>query len=89
MSIYVQRYPLLLRPTVLKLTQCHPIQSHGIPFHHRGQTFTCDELEDVDKRYLRADYAIECDSDKHKVYQIYAGAMILVSRDSDILVDQC
>ncbi|CAM9092872.1 unnamed protein product [Scytosiphon promiscuus] len=42
------------------------------------QAFTCDHLEDVDKRYLRADYAIDCDSDRHKAFQVYAGVMILV-----------
>lgn len=74
---------------LFKLTQRHPIKSHDIPFYRRGQTFTCDELEDINKGYLRADYAIECDSDKHKVYQIYAGAMILVSRGNESLVESC
>lgn len=42
------------------------------------QTFTCDELEDVGERWLRADYGIDCDSSKHKAFQLYAGFMILV-----------
>eukprot|EP00752_Nemacystus_decipiens_P011444 g10163.t1 len=42
------------------------------------QTFTCDELADVDERWLRADYGIDCDSSKHKAFQLYAGFMILV-----------
>eukprot|EP00903_Cladosiphon_okamuranus_P009051 g8653.t1 len=42
------------------------------------QTFTCDELEDVGERWLRADYGIDCDSSKHKAFQVYAGFMILV-----------
>ena len=38
----------------------------------------CDDLEDVGKSYLRADYAIDCDSSQHKIFQVYAGVMILV-----------
>ncbi|CAN0122023.1 unnamed protein product [Ectocarpus sp. 6 AP-2014] len=41
------------------------------------KTFACDELEDG-KNYLRTDYRIECDSSKHKVFQVYAGFMILL-----------
>lgn len=41
------------------------------------QAFACESLDDG-KRYLRADYTIECDSAKHKAFQIYAGLMILV-----------
>lgn len=43
-----------------------------------SQTFSCDELEDVGKSYLRADYGIDCDSDRHKAFKLYAGFMILV-----------
>ncbi|CAM9682270.1 unnamed protein product [Pylaiella littoralis] len=42
------------------------------------RTFTCDELDDVGERYLRADYGIDCDSSRHRAFQIYAGLMILV-----------
>ncbi|CAM9855884.1 unnamed protein product, partial [Ascophyllum nodosum] len=41
------------------------------------QTFACDKL-DTGKRYLRADYTIDCDSDKHRALQIYAGLMIIL-----------
>ena len=41
------------------------------------QMFACDKL-DNGKIYLRADYTIECDSDKHRALQIYAGLMILL-----------
>lgn len=43
----------------------------------RGQTYACDPLEDG-KKYLRADYRIECDSTRHKYFMAYAGFMILV-----------
>ncbi|CAM9300041.1 unnamed protein product, partial [Sphacelaria rigidula] len=42
------------------------------------QTFACDDLEEVDRSYLRADYRISCNSRRHKAYEIYAGFMILV-----------
>ncbi|CAM9287051.1 unnamed protein product [Laminaria digitata] len=41
------------------------------------QMFAGDDLEDG-KKYLRADYRVECDSSKHSVFQIYAGFMILL-----------
>ena len=41
------------------------------------QMFACDDLDDG-KRYLRADYTIDCDSSKHRVLQIYSGFMILL-----------
>ena len=41
------------------------------------QMFACDKL-DTGKSYLRADYTIDCDSDKHKALQIYAGLMIIL-----------
>lgn len=44
------------------------------------QTFACDNLEEIEKWYLRADYRISCDADRHKAFQIYAGVMILVRR---------
>ena len=40
------------------------------------QMFACDDLEDG-KTYLRADYRVECDSSKHRAFQVYAGFMIL------------
>lgn len=39
--------------------------------------FACDDLEDG-KRYLRADYRIECNSARHEAFEIYAAFMILV-----------
>ena len=41
------------------------------------RTFACDSL-DGGKLYLRSDYRIECDSPKHKRFQIYAAFMIAV-----------
>ncbi|CAN0385076.1 unnamed protein product, partial [Laminaria digitata] len=41
------------------------------------QMFACDDLEDG-KKYLRSDYRVECDSSKHRAFQIYAGMMILL-----------
>ena len=41
------------------------------------QMFACDGLDDG-KRYLRADYTIDCDSQKHRAFQIYASLMMLV-----------
>ena len=41
------------------------------------QMFACDDLDDG-KRYLRADYRVECDSSEHGAFQIYAGFMILL-----------
>lgn len=46
---------------------------------NKSQTFACDDLEEVDRSYLRADYRISCNSRRHKAYEIYAGFMILVS----------
>lgn len=39
------------------------------------QMFACESLDDG-KKYLRADYRIECTSAKHKALQLYAGFMI-------------
>ena len=41
------------------------------------QTFACEHLEDG-KFYLRADYRIECDSTRHRKFQVYAGFMTLL-----------
>ncbi|CAN0042723.1 unnamed protein product [Ectocarpus fasciculatus] len=41
------------------------------------QSFACEELADG-KNYLRSDYRIECDSSKHKAFQVYTGFMILL-----------
>ncbi len=40
-------------------------------------SFACEDLEDG-KSYLRADYRIECDSSRHRGFQLYAGLMILI-----------
>ena len=39
-------------------------------------SYACEDLADG-KNYLRADYRIECDSPKHKAFQVYAGFMML------------
>ena len=41
------------------------------------RTFACDHLDDG-KVYLRSDYRIECNSLKHKAFQIYAAFMLVV-----------
>lgn len=41
------------------------------------QSFACEDL-DNGKKFLRADYRIECDSSKHQVVQVFAGIMIFV-----------
>ncbi|CAN0168925.1 unnamed protein product [Ectocarpus sp. 12 AP-2014] len=41
------------------------------------RSFACEELADR-KIYLRSDYRIECDSSKHKSFQVYAVFMILL-----------
>lgn len=60
-------------------------------------TFACETLED-DINYLRVDYRIECDSSRHRAFQVYAGFMVvfytvgiplfygaLLFRDRDVL----
>ncbi|CAM9191106.1 unnamed protein product [Ectocarpus sp. 13 AM-2016] len=41
------------------------------------KAFACEELEDG-TNYLRADYTIDCDSSKHKAFQVYAGLMTVL-----------
>lgn len=41
------------------------------------QMFACDDLDDGNN-YLRADYTINCDSTKHRAFQIYAGFMMML-----------
>lgn len=41
------------------------------------QMFACETLDDG-KNYLRADYRIDCDSEKHKSLQVYAAFMVVV-----------
>ncbi|CAM9499262.1 unnamed protein product, partial [Laminaria digitata] len=41
------------------------------------QTFVCDSLDDG-KAYLRADYSITCNTDRHKACLIYASVMVFV-----------
>ena len=40
-------------------------------------SYACEDLEDG-KNYLRADYRIECDSAKHRAFQVYAGFMVVL-----------
>lgn len=42
------------------------------------QTFECDELEELQSAYLRADYSMYCYTAQHKSYMVYSGVMILV-----------
>ena len=40
-------------------------------------SYACEDLADG-KNYLRADYRIECDSPKHRAFQVYAGFMVVL-----------
>jgi len=44
------------------------------------QTFACDTFSDAEggNSYLRADYSISCDDDKHLFYVIYAAFMVVL-----------
>lgn len=42
------------------------------------QTFQCEDLNEIDKRYLRADLRIECDTAEYKAYELYAGFMVIL-----------
>jgi hypothetical protein len=45
------------------------------------QTFACDLVDDNDPlkvQYLRADYRIQCDTSKHKLYKAYAAIMVII-----------
>lgn len=39
--------------------------------------FSCEDLEDGGS-YLRADYSVRCDTDRHRLFQGYAGFMIFI-----------
>lgn len=42
------------------------------------QTFACEEVQEIGKSYLRADFRIQCDTPRHAAYKIYAAVMILL-----------
>ncbi|CAM9644386.1 unnamed protein product [Ectocarpus sp. 13 AM-2016] len=42
------------------------------------KTFACDDEAVEGESYLRADYSIQCHTDKHTWYKVYAGVMIMV-----------
>ncbi|CAM9693042.1 unnamed protein product, partial [Laminaria digitata] len=41
------------------------------------QTFVCEDLDDGNA-YLRADYSVQCSTEKHDAFRIYAGVMVLI-----------
>ena len=43
------------------------------------KTFACDEIAVKGERFLRADYSLSCQADKHAYYSAYAMVMVLVS----------
>lgn len=47
-----------------------------LTFRQVLQTFACEDLPEIGKRYLRADFSVECDTATHRAYQIYAAFMI-------------
>ncbi|CAM9587167.1 unnamed protein product [Ectocarpus fasciculatus] len=42
------------------------------------QTFACEDLPEIGKSYLRADFRIECDTQRHTLYKAYAAVMICI-----------
>lgn len=42
------------------------------------QTFACEDLDEIGKSFLRADFRIECNTSEHKAYKAYAEIMICV-----------
>lgn len=42
------------------------------------QTFACEDFPEIGRRYLRADFRIECDTTKHEAYKVYAAIMICI-----------
>lgn len=42
------------------------------------QTFSCAYFDDIDERYLWADFRIRCDTPTHKAYMVYAAVMVVV-----------
>lgn len=43
------------------------------------KTFPCDKEAIEGESFLRADYSLSCNSDKHTYFKVYAGFMIVVS----------
>ena len=50
------------------------------------QAFACENYPEIGKRYLRADFSIECDTPTHEAFKIYAGVMICVCEWVQLLV---
>ncbi|CAM9648873.1 unnamed protein product [Ectocarpus sp. 12 AP-2014] len=42
------------------------------------QAFSCEDLPEIGKSYLRADFRIECDTQRHTLYKAYAGVMVCI-----------
>lgn len=42
------------------------------------QTFACEDLPEIEKSFLRADFRIECDTRKHNFYKVYAAIMVVL-----------
>lgn len=40
------------------------------------ETFVCDTLDDG-QSYLRADFSIQCDTERHTLYEVYASLMLV------------
>lgn len=53
------------------------------------KTVACDTHAVAGESYLREDYGISCNTDKHKYFRIYAGIMMVVSRDQPIQQQLC
>ena len=44
------------------------------------KTYACDDNVVEGEIYLRVDYSVSCGTTLHRIFKIYAGFMILVSR---------
>lgn len=42
------------------------------------QTFSCEEFPELQTKYLKADLSIECYTETHDAYMIYAAIMIFL-----------
>ncbi|MEP5911819.1 MAG: hypothetical protein ABJ331_21615 [Marinobacter sp.] len=47
------------------------------------QTFSCEDYDEIEKSYLRADNRIECYTDTHNGYRMYAMLMIILCESEE------
>lgn len=56
----------------------NPVNSLFFMPHQVFQTFACTNMEEIGKRYLKADLRIDCDTPEHRAYEIYARIMFFI-----------